>query len=132
MIEIDETPIPVEGPIVMIKGTDDWFTIEHRDHANIHELRPMAFGGMGLYYSGRISDADVEGTAEEMREIASAIRALGMAGATRCAVDATGEHVLFSSPRNTMRPAQVTHEHAAALATQITNELGTSYARDED
>ena len=72
-----------------------------------------------------ISDACVEGTAEEMHEIARALRCGGSYFAHRCAVSWSNGHAEFHSPRNSsggisQRFAQV---EAMALAEQIEREV---------
>jgi hypothetical protein len=64
--------------------------------------------------------ASVEGPGSELLAIAAAIRARGEAWFHRCAVDARGARVTFTSPRNGRGGAgTVTHGEAAALAAQI-------------
>jgi len=124
--EYDETPIDVPGGVVLhTSDIDDWFTIEHAVHEGKHAMEQIpGMRGIRLTYTGRISDADVEGTAADMRAIAAAIRERGEYITKRCMVDATGERALFSSPRNSMRSASVSLDAADTLATQIETELG--------
>lgn len=64
--------------------------------------------------------ADIEGSAEEMREIARAIRGRSEYGANRCYVDARWEPVRFGSPRNDNgRKGEASLEEANDLAWQI-------------
>lgn len=105
---------------------DDWYTIERANHENKHDLRPLYDTegkqiGSALWYSGRISDADVEGTGEEMQAIADAIENRASVGFKRCAVKflGSGEFFLFWSPRNSQEPAVVPVADADDLAREI-------------
>ena len=71
---------------------DDWYTIERAHHENRQWLEPTGPNSMRLMYSGRISDACVEGTAAEMLEIAKAIKARGSASFKRCAVPSRSDN----------------------------------------
>lgn len=110
----------VEGKVVLVKSEvmSDWWCIERAEHDG-REWLEEADGYSTFMRSARISDADVEGTAEEMVEIARAIRQRGSYSAKRCAVDARGERVLFWSPRNSRVTASISREAAEDLATQI-------------
>jgi len=94
-------PVPVE---MREGGMDDWYVIER---------------GMR-----RLHGADVEGTREDMLNIATAIKGRTRYHATRCAVDATDAdkppHVVdLWSPRNSVGTAKITREEADHLAIQI-------------
>lgn len=104
---------------------DDWYTIERAKHNHTlgMGMHPTA-GCMMLMYSGRISDADVEGTAAEMRAIAEAIKARTKNDdARRCAVRVEGDRVFFWSPRNSTTDGECTLDEADELATQILSEV---------
>jgi hypothetical protein len=108
--------------LTLVKGElDDWYTIERAEHENIRELRPHPSmkNVTSLYYSGRISDACVEGTSLEMMAIARAIAADGEAHFKRCAVKPSGDGFLFWSPRNSMEEAFVPGPDARELADEI-------------
>lgn len=101
---------------------DDWYTIERAEHEEIQEIRkhPTLPNVMILYYSGRISDACVEGDASEMMAIAQAIQAEGSAQFDRCAVQRVEGHgFFFWSPRNSQERAFVETEDAKELAEEI-------------
>lgn len=72
-----------------------------------------------------ISDASVEGTAEEMHEIARAIRRSGSYFARRCAVSWSNGCAEFHSPRNSSGgiSQRFTQAEAMALAEQIEREV---------
>jgi hypothetical protein len=72
-----------------------------------------------------MSDADVEGTAEEMIAIADAIDSRAHVSFKRCAVKWTDEHVEFWSPRNSQRRGVVSHEDATLLAGEVRAKLGS-------
>jgi hypothetical protein len=105
--------------LVKCKSINNWFTIERAEHDNRTWVEQLSPNSSAFRYSGRISDADVEGTLEEMKEIAKAIRARGFAHFKRCMVVVNGNDVLFESPRNSSAPGITTLEEADDLATQI-------------
>lgn len=76
----------------------------------------------------RINGADIEGTADDMRTIASAIEQRGFVSCGRCAVDARqgahGPEVNLWSPRNSISNTSVSLREADALAAQIRAKLG--------
>ncbi len=84
--------------------------------------------------SARISDADVEGSAYEMREIAKAIRARGRYSAKRCAVYVDGDKVCFRSPRNSSEDGVTNLAFADELATIIETSLalGSPEQKEQD
>jgi hypothetical protein len=124
---------------------DDWYVIERAEHDGRvwSEPVPGRPDVAVLRSSARFSDADVEGTAEEMRAIARAIRERQQVSFRRCAVDAriadagrSGRpvyealaaavtRVRFWSPRNSQTPGSTTFEEALELAVQIEKELGS-------
>lgn len=68
-----------------------------------------------------VSDACVEGTVEEMRAIAEAIRAGESVSFKRCRAQRDGDFYAFSSPRNTMgRAARLPMQQAIEFADTIT------------
>ena len=86
---------------------DDWYTVERAEHEHRQWMERTGPNSMQLMDSGRISDACVEGTAEEMRALAKAIKARHWASFKRCAVRVEGESAYFCSPRNSTRDAVV-------------------------
>lgn len=95
-------PFDVDGPIFVRQGAyENWYVIEC--------ARP----------GQDVSNASVEGTADQMREIAAAIDARAFYSESRCAVDARRDPVLFWSPRNSTRTGAVPRHHAEALAAEI-------------
>ena len=112
---------------------EDWYTIvkvekpgEHKE--GMSQIGPNSFS---MFSSDRLSDADCEGTADEMRVIMQAILD-GSTGANfkRCAVSKhAGDNVIFWSPRNSdVRTCElVPIADARAMATAALAELdGTS------
>lgn len=86
-------------------GDDDgWYTICRVEPVGVAGMRSVEPGVFCFYDPTRISDADVEGTEDEMLDIARAIRARGRFTARRCAVyvDAAAGAATFWSPRNTI------------------------------
>jgi len=94
----------------------DWWVIERAEHDGRTWMEQTGPNSMALRTSSRFSDADVEGTASEMLEIAEAIRARGTFRAKRCSVDATGPEVRFSSPRNSSHDGTTSIAFADELA----------------
>jgi hypothetical protein len=88
---------------------DDWWVIE-------------------TSYGGRLGTADVEGTADEMRDLADAIERRGRASATRCAVAVEPAGVRLWSPRNSIGCVRVPLARADALAIEIRRAVGDAPA----
>lgn len=116
---------------------DDWYTIERAHHDNRHWMEPL-YGydgrqiGHSFQHSGRISDACVEGTLEEMKEIAQAIFEGTRASFKRCAVKYMEDgRVAFWSPRNSQRDGIVTDEEATELAREIMEEANAVIVRTD-
>lgn len=109
--------------LVKSDGMDDWYTVERAEHEGRQWLEPSGPNCLRFMDSGRISDACVEGTAEEMREIALAIKARGSASFKRCAVNVHGEQAYFCSPRNSTTDGVVPLAEADAFADQVLAEL---------
>jgi hypothetical protein len=106
----------------------DWYTIEKAEHDGRMSLEPVVVGGyptLALYYAGRISDADVEGTAKEMLGLAAAIAQGELEQQFgRCAVKMLPNgDVAFWSPRNSQVDGVVTRAEAEALAAEIRRRL---------
>jgi hypothetical protein len=103
-------------------GDEDWYLIERAEHDGRTWVETVMVGGhpcMSFMTAARFSDADVEGSAEEMRDIATAIETRSTESHKRCGVDATGDPVKFRSPRNSQRDGECTLVEADALAAQI-------------
>lgn len=115
----------VEGALVLVRNEDanwDWWTIERKEHPNKHYVERTDYG-TALRYTGRISDADVEGNSEEMMGMADGILNKKGYQANRCAVGIEGESVFFCSPRNSQTRGEVPLKVAEALANQIVAEM---------
>lgn len=97
--------IKVDGRLRFSKVSepDDWYLIEQES----------------VMERVRVSDADVEGTFDEMREIAKAIRSRGAKTFRRCAVRVDDGLAYFWSPRNSTRYGVVPVGIADDLAGQI-------------
>lgn len=100
------------------ENIDDWYTIELAEHDNKYWEEPTKHG-FRLMYSGRISDACVEGPASEMLAIAEAIETNNSISFKRCAVYMTASSAKFESPRNSKQPGIVSHMEAQELASEI-------------
>lgn len=102
---------------------DDWYVIERAEHDGRKWLEPIegVTNGRAFMHSGRISDADVEGTRAEMLDIARAIKERGYCYHKRCAIQVDGYRAWFWSPRNSQRRAEVPLHRADALAALITS-----------
>ena len=106
-----------------LQGSDDWYTIEQAAHSGAVGMAATSYG-FALTYAGRISDADVEGSAEEMLSIADAIERRANISHKRCAVSVDGDRVSFRSPRNSQRDGIVSLAEADELAAEIRAKLG--------
>lgn len=102
---------------------DDWYTIIRAEHDGHTWLQPVRGGGFQYMCSERISDACVEGTAEEMIAIANAIKSRENVEFRRCEVRFEDDGVHFSSPRNSMEDGVTTIEEADEFAEQVLREL---------
>lgn len=94
---------------------DDWYVIERAEHDGRSWLENKG-DYASLMCSSRFSDADVEGTAYEMRKIAEAIRARRDESFKRVGVSFKPDGVHFCSPRNSQRDGVVSIEEADDLA----------------
>ncbi len=125
--EEEEASAPSPNVALTIRKSsyiDNWYLIERKKREGVHGLRIDRDGNGSYIDSARISDADVEGTAAEMRAIASAIEASEFVSYYRCAVDARTPQVRFYSPRNSQRHGIVSRADAVALAQEIRLLLG--------
>jgi hypothetical protein len=109
----------------MVKHSEDWFLIERAEHdgRRWYETYDDEPEILVLRTSARISDADVEGTADDMLAIAAAIEERGSYSARRCAVTICDGMVRLHSPRNSSRDGVVSIEDADELAALIRQEL---------
>lgn len=116
------TEMKIKDPLTLVSGPfDNWYCIERAEHDHTGKI-----AGQGFVWSGRISDADVDGTAEEMLTLAYAIERREWESHKRCAVDARaalGGNVEFWSPRNSQRRGRVSLVAAQALAREIREKL---------
>ena len=105
----------------------DWYTVEKAEHGNVETLVPYDKNGSFLYYSGRISDACVEGPASAMIAMARAVLANGSYREKRAAVKVDeDDHVaLFWSPRNSQMRGEGGLDYAKHWATETLEMLGT-------
>lgn len=103
----------------------DWYVIERAEHDGRSWFESTGLSSMALRCSSRFSDADVEGTALEMRALAKAIEDGQPEAFKRCAVRIEGDRAFFWSPRNSQRDGEVSLEDARELAAQILREVGT-------
>lgn len=105
---------------VKSESLPDWFLIERHEDPGMHrEWMKPEDGSFSFQDSARISDACVEGTLEEMKDLAAAIRARTTTSYRRCAVKCCPHSVEFWSPRNSRERGVATVEAADELATQI-------------
>jgi hypothetical protein len=112
--------------LVKCEHLDDWYTIELAEHDGRTWLERTGSNVMSARYSGRISDADVEGTAAEMLAIAAAIESRKLVSFRRCAVAWEDMNVALWSPRNSQEIGFVSHAEAIELAADIRAKLGGS------
>lgn len=105
---------------------DDWFTIIRAEHDGKDWLEQVGPNSQRFMRSERLSpEACIEGPADEMIAIASAIKARRSASFGRCAVRFEDDGVHFWSPRNSQHDGVVTIEEADEFADQVLVELAT-------
>lgn len=121
-------PTTAERALTLRKSDslDDWYVIEWAEHENRGWIERTEYGG-AFRWSGRVSDADVEGTANEMRAIADAIEAGRSESFRRCAAHVCERGYQLSSPRNSQREALISHEQARHLASEIRRVLAQEF-----
>ena len=107
--------------IVMKKSAwlDDWYLIVKAEHDGREWWERTGPNSSRFMCSERISDACVEGSEEEMLEIAQAIKLGERRNFKRCAVAFLSDGVHFWSPRNSSEDGVVSVEEADELADQI-------------
>lgn len=106
------------------EGGGDWFVIEWAEHEHRYGLKMLSPGCMAMTWTGRVADADVEGTAAEMAAIATAIERGESANFYRCEAQAQLDgSYLLSSPRNSQEPARISAAQARHLAAEIRKAL---------
>lgn len=101
-------------------GSNQWpWHLDTDDECDWHVLRDAAYG--------YVSDACVEGTAEEWRDISAALRKRESVSHKRCSVRFSGDTFTLCSPRNTMGNVARLSGHAKAddLADIIDSALTT-------
>lgn len=105
-------------------GFEDWYLIERYEEPGTQRIWTEQTGhsSFALRVSSRITNADIEGPLEEMKEIAKAIRSRGVARFKRCAVAIERGEAHFWSPRNSLNEATVSLSVAEDLAEQIEKE----------
>jgi hypothetical protein len=105
----------VDEKLTLTKGSmEDWWLIERAEHDGREWIADGA-----LMLSSRITNADIEGTGEEMLAIAKAIEDRSRFSALRCSVTVVDGRAELMSPRNSMYAASVTLAVADALAAEI-------------
>jgi hypothetical protein len=115
-----------ERKLTLIKGdSPDWYLIEWAEHAQQHWLERTGPNVLALRWTGRISDADVEGTAAEMLAIAEAIERGESVYFKRCAVSVDGNRYTLSSPRNSQDPGIISRAQASQLVAEIRRVLAS-------
>jgi hypothetical protein len=114
------------GEAIVCRKSDwlaDWYVIES-NAVPVFGEEPLYLDGRligsSLTSTARISDADVEGTGDEMLAIADAIERGEPVGFKRCAVKPIeGGGFALRSPRNSQEPGAITAKQAAGLVASI-------------
>jgi len=135
--EIEDEELPfgainvIEGDVVLVYYASStlmangWCTIERAQHDGRRWIESTGQNSLAWRYSGRISDACVEGPTYEMLALAQALRDGRSFDARRCACCFVHDGVLLWSPRNSQVQAKITREAAAKLSAQIFELLGS-------
>lgn len=98
----------------------DWYIVEWAEHDGREWIDKVAPGSFEFRRSARVSDADVEGRACEMRLLAQAIEAKTNVNFKRCAASTLPDGtVLLWSPRNSQVEARVSARAALTLVHSI-------------
>lgn len=125
--------MPAETRLTLVKSDciEDWYLIERAEHDGREWFEQTGPNTFALRMSARLGNADIEGSAAEMRAIAKAIREHDYTSFRRCAVDArsTKKPTRFWSPRNSIGRGEVPYADALALAEEIDRALGVADAR---
>lgn len=114
---------------------EDWYLInraehdgsewdEHEDGSRCDNFRTCRYHTHQACHSRRLGNADIEGTAEHMRDIAYAIERNQSHTEKRVRAEFCHSDYLLSSPRNSREPTLISHEEALDLARQIRSLLG--------
>lgn len=124
----------VESPYTDLRlrrceGFEDWWTIEravHSGECRTDRLTDEYRTFLAHWTAARLGSGytDIEGPAQEMREIAEAIKARLDVSFKRCAVEWLPNGALLWSPRNSRHPVLITHAQADALAQEIMRSVG--------
>ena len=102
----------------------DWYTIVRAEHDGLNWFERTGSNSQRLMTSERLCpEYCIEGSAEEMIAVATAIHRRGKAHFTRVSVRFAEDGAHLCSPRNSERDAVVTLEEADELAVQILAEL---------
>jgi hypothetical protein len=113
-----------ERALALVKSDlADWYTIEWAEHEQRGWLERTGPSSLSYRWSGRVSDADVEGTAAEMLAIAEAIERRGSVSFKRCAARRVENTYALSSPRNSQDPGVISWAQAQQLAATIRTTL---------
>lgn len=110
---------------------NNWYVIERAEHEGGVGLKWTANGRLSLHDSARFSDADIEGTAEEMIAVAQAIQQRKMVSFKRCAVRFEPDVAVFWSPRNSQIDGICSHAEADHLMADIIALLQSKDQSDE-
>lgn len=114
---------------IVLKKSDalkDWYLIVRAEHDGLQWLERTGPNSMRLMLSERISDADIEGSADEMLALAEAIQNRKNIEFRRCAVEFVGYEVHLWSPRNSIKEGVVSIREADEFAEHVMQELGGS------
>ncbi len=106
--------------MTLVKSSlDDWYTIEFKEHDGREWWERTGTNSSSLRMSCRPSDACIEGSADEMKEIAAAIRDKRSVSFKRCEAELAGDEYWLSSPRNSRRHYAASMQTAKHLADEI-------------
>lgn len=128
MIDCRNVPFKVKRS----EFVQDWYVVVRTHHDGKTWLEPAVHEGvpyLSLKTSERLSDADIEGTREEMIALMTAILDGKEASFKRCGAEPVDDGWLLGSPRNSTEWAFVSTENARKAAQEFLDEHVTDVSR---
>lgn len=127
-----KTPFQPDRLLTLRKsdGLPDWYVIEWVEHDGTNWSELTSPHSSSWRCASRPSDADIEGTSEEMLAIAEGLERQKSVSFRRCACEFISDHFELRSPRNSTIPAVITRLQATCLAAEIRAALAASAKKE--